>query len=59
MYNGVILTPTGLKPGRFAKRGVLGLLSFADERGSFIGFGRFELFLTYLIASHERIFSFF
>lgn len=50
-------TLTGLKPGRFAKRGVLGLLSFA-ERGSFLGFGRLELFLTYLIASHERVFSF-
>lgn len=59
MYNGVIPTLTGSKPGRFAKRGVSGLLSFAGERGSFIGFGRFELFLTYFIASHERIFSFF
>lgn len=59
MYNGVIPTLTGSKPGRFAKRGVSGLLSFAGERGTFIGFGRFELFLTYLIASHERIFFFF
>lgn len=59
MYNGVIPTLTGSKLGRFAKRGVSGLLSFAGERGSFIGFGRFKLFLTYLIASHERIFSFF
>ena len=39
-------TLTGSKPGRFAKRGVWGLLScpFAGERGSF-GFGRFKLFL--------------
>lgn len=45
MYNGVIPTLTGSKPGRFAKRGVSGLLSFAGERGSFIGFGRLNCFL--------------
>lgn len=45
MYNGVIPTLTGSKPGRFAKRGVSGLLSFAGERGSFIGFGRLSCFL--------------
>lgn len=56
MYNGMMLPLTGPKPGRFARRGVLGLLSFAGE-GLLSDLGVCPV-LTHLLASHERIFSF-
>jgi hypothetical protein len=56
MYNSVILIQDRI-PAVLGKRGVLGLLFLAGERGSFIGFGVLNSsYMSHL--SRERIFSF-